>query len=49
MASVEGKAYLHALGPSKQLIGDIERFLILLAANILSSSLFQLFCVCSVF
>ena len=34
MASV-GKAYLHALGPSKQLIGDIEsRFLILLAANI---------------
>lgn len=42
MASV-GKAYLHALGPLKQLIGDLEsRFLILLAANI-PFFLFQLF------
>lgn len=48
MASV-GKAYLHALGPLKQLIGDLEsRFLILLAANI-PFFLFQLFFFFAVF
>ena len=50
MASV-GKVYLHALGPLKQLIGDLEsRFLILLAANIpffLSISTFFFFAVFS--